>query len=48
MGDRNDHSDMIPYVIAFLIALVLINILYRWGVGSYVEAIETTTGLKFK
>ena len=47
MGERN-HSDMIPYVIGFLIVLVLINVLFRWGVGSYIEAIEKATGLKFK
>ena len=47
MGERN-HSDMIPYVIGFLIALVLINVLFRWGVGGYIEAIEKATGLKFK
>lgn len=48
MGDRNDHSDMIPYVIAFLIALVVINVLMSKWTDGYVDAIEKVTGLQFK
>lgn len=44
MGDH-EHKDMIPYVIAGLVALVLINIVWRWMMGAYVEAIKDATTL---
>lgn len=41
MGDRNEHSDMIPYVIAWIVGLVIINLVWKWlmgGVGAIIEA----------
>ena len=40
MGEHDDNSDMIFYVIAGLVALVLINLVWKWLTGAYVEAIQ--------
>ena len=45
MNEPNDHSDMIPYVIAFVIGVVVINVLFRLWRDSWVYAIEKATGL---
>lgn len=46
MGERNDNSDIIVYVICGLMALVLINTLMNWWTDSYVEAIKKATSLR--
>ena len=43
MGEHNDHSDMIPYVIAFFILLILINTLFKWWIVSWFDAIKKAT-----
>lgn len=45
MGEDNDHSDMIPYVILFVILLVLINTVFKWWIGSWADAVDKATGL---
>ena len=44
MDERNNHRDMIPYVIAGLVALVLMNLVWRWLRDGYIEAINKATG----
>lgn len=39
MGE-DEHKDMIPYVIAGLVALVLIGIVWKWLRGEYVDALK--------
>ena len=43
MGEHNDNSDMVFYVIAGILALIVINLVWRWMTGGYVEAIKSAT-----
>ena len=45
MSEHDDHSDMIPYVILFVILLILINTIFKWWIGSWADALEKATGL---
>ena len=45
MSER-EHSDMIFYVIAGLVALILMNLVLKWLTGAYVEAIKDATTLR--
>ena len=44
MGERNNHSDMIPYIIGGLVAMVLMHFVWRWLRDGYIEAINKATG----
>jgi hypothetical protein len=43
MGERN-NSDMVFYVIAGLVAMVLMHLVWRWLRDGYIDAINKATG----
>ena len=43
MSER-EHSDMIPYVIAGIVALVVAHLVWRWMRDEYIDAIKNATG----
>ena len=45
MSER-ELSDMIFYVIAGLVAMVLMNLVWKWLTGAYVEAIKDAKTLR--
>jgi uncharacterized YccA/Bax inhibitor family protein len=45
MGER-DNNDMIFYIIAGLVVLVLINLAWKWFTGGYVDAIKELTPMR--
>ena len=43
MGERNNR-DIVFYVIAGLVAMVLMHLVWRWLRDGYIEAINKATG----
>ena len=43
---EHEHNDMVFYIIAGLVALVLINLVWRWLVGGYYNAAIDATPLR--